>query len=469
MSLRLRIAAAAGLAVAIAVVVVAAVVYLGVRGQLRGEVDDSLRDRAEQVTRFAEGRERGAPPGFFGPGEGRPPPGFAPREVPLRPEPAPFGGTVSFVQFVAPDGGVRRVAGAGRSLPVGDEAQRIARDGGGSELSDLDVDGTHLRVLTTGLRGGGAIQVARPLDEVDSQLGSIALVLALVGVGGILLSAALGAAVASTALTPVARFTRRTEELTADPDLSHRIDVVGDDELARLARSFNATLDSLEGSVEAQRQLVADASHELRTPIASLRANIQTLEHAGRLSAAEQEALRRDVIEELDELTALVADVVELARGTKLGDHVGELRLDEIVRSVVERARGRAADLDFRLDTEATLVRGEPQRIQRAVSNLVDNAAKWSPPGGAVEVALANGVLRVRDHGPGFDDDDLPRVFERFYRADGARAMPGSGLGLAIVRQATEAHGGSVSAANAPGGGALLTASFGPGLSPGPS
>jgi two-component system, OmpR family, sensor histidine kinase MprB len=461
MSLRMRIAAAAGLAVAIAVVVVAAVVYLGVRGQLRGEVDDSLRDRAEQVVRFAEGHQRGAPPGFFRPGDG-PPPGAVPGEVPLRAEPAPFGGTVSFVQFVAPDGGVRRVAGAGRSLPVGDEAERIASEGEGSELTDLDVDGNHLRVLTTGLPGGGAIQVARPLEEVDSQLESIAIVLALVGVGGILLSAALGAAVASAALAPVARFTRRTEELTADPDLSHRIEVVGDDELARLARSFNATLDSLEGSVEAQRQLVADASHELRTPIASLRANIQTLQHAGRLSSVEQEALRRDVIDELDELTALVADVVELARGTKLGDHVGELRLDEIVCSVVERARGRATNLDFRLDTEATIVRGDPQRIQRAVSNLVDNAAKWSPAGGAVEVELADGVLSVRDHGPGFDDEDLPRVFERFYRADGARALPGSGLGLAIVRQATEAHGGGVSAANAPGGGALLRASFGP-------
>jgi two-component system, OmpR family, sensor histidine kinase MprB len=159
--------------------------------------------------------------------------------------------------------------------------------------------------------------------------------------------------------------------------------------------------------------------------------------------------------------------VVELARGTKLGDHVGELRLDEIVCSVVERARGRATNLDFRLDTEATIVRGDPQRIQRAVSNLVDNAAKWSPAGGAVEVELADGLLSVRDHGPGFDDEDLPRVFERFYRADGARALPGSGLGLAIVRQATEAHGGSVSAANAPGGGALLTASFGPGRSAG--
>jgi two-component system sensor histidine kinase MprB len=218
--------------------------------------------------------------------------------------------------------------------------------------------------------------------------------------------------------------------------------------------------------VEAQRQLVADASHELRTPIASLRANIQTLGEADRLPLSEREALRADVVAELDELTALVADVVELARGTAPGELTDEVRLDEIVAAVVDRARTRTAGrLDFDVRTEPTVVRGDPGRINRAVSNLVDNAVKWSPPGRAVELSLAEGALTVRDHGPGFDDRDLPRVFERFYRADGARGLPGSGLGLAIVRQAAEAHGGSAEAANAPGGGALLRVSFGPVLS----
>jgi two-component system sensor histidine kinase MprB len=238
--------------------------------------------------------------------------------------------------------------------------------------------------------------------------------------------------------------------------------VTGRDELSRLAHSFNSTLDALERSVEAQRHLVADASHELRTPIASLRANIQTLQEADRLPAGEVESLRADIVEELDELTALVGDIVELARGSKPDELADDVRLDRIVEAVAERAQMRAGErVSFRVEVEPTVVRGEPQRIQRAVANLVDNAVKWSPTGGSVELELKGGELSVRDHGPGFADADIPHVFERFFRAEAARGLPGSGLGLAIVRQAAEAHGGFAIAANAPGGGALLRVSFG--------
>jgi two-component system, OmpR family, sensor histidine kinase MprB len=365
---------------------------------------------------------------------------------------------------VLPNGSVARPRDETEALPAGERALEIARSGEGEELRDVTVDGVHLRVLTAALpQGRGALQVARPLDEVDRQLDRIVLVLLVVGASGVALAAGLGAIVARTALAPVARFTRRTEELAAAPDPSERMEVVGSDELARLARSFNTTLDALERSVEAQRGLVADASHELRTPIASLRANIQTLEEAERLPPGEREALRADIVGELDELTALVADIVELARGAKPGEAVDDLRLDEIAMAVVERARARAGDrAQFTVDVEPTLVRGEPERIQRAIANLVDNAVKWSPPGGEIELTLADGILSVRDHGPGFAEADLPHVFERFYRARDARGMPGSGLGLAIVRQAAEAHGGEAEATNAPGGGALMRVSFGP-------
>jgi len=273
----------------------------------------------------------------------------------------------------------------------------------------------------------------------------------------------MGWVVARAALAPVSRFTRRTEALTANPDLSQRLEIEGEDELARLARSFNATLDALEQSAEAQRHLVADASHELRTPIASLRANIQVLEDADQLPEADRESLRADIIAELDELTALVGDVVELARGSKPSDVVDDVRIDQIVRALVERAERRAPDgVVFHASLQPTVVSGEPERISRAISNLLGNAAKWSPPHGSIEIALADGTLSIRDHGPGFDEADLPHVFDRFYRADNARGMPGSGLGLAIVRQAAEAHGGWVTAANAPGGGALLQVAFGP-------
>ena len=456
MTLRTRIACAAGLAVALAVIAAAVAVYLGVRGELRGEVDDSLRGRAEAILDRGEGR---APDSRGRPGElGPPPEGPAPA----------FGGPEGYVQLVLPGGRVLRRPGPSEQLPVQERAREIAGAGEGEYLADLTVGGTHVRVLTTALPGGGALQIARPLDEIDRQLDHIAFVLVLVGAAGIALGAGLGAVVARAALAPVARFTTRSEELAANPDPSQRMDIHGRDELARLARSFNTTLDALERSVEAQRQLVADASHELRTPVASLRANIQTLEQADRLPLHERAALRADVVSELDELTALVADVVELARGAKPGEMTDDVRLDRIVEEVVERAEGRARGrVRFEMSTEPTVIRGQPERIQRAVSNLVDNALKWSPPGGAVELTLKAGELTVRDQGPGFADVDVPHVFERFYRAQNARGMPGSGLGLAIVRQAAEAHGGHAEATNAPGGGALVRASFGASVMPG--
>ena len=488
MTLRSRIAAAAGLAVALAVIAAAAAVYLGVRSELRGEVDDSLRDRAAGATaRFggggpeaggeqpqgvgAGGPEEGSAGGR--PSAGRPAPGAGPGlggELPPEPPAERFGGPEGYVQLVLPSGRVLRRQNTSDRLPVQERARAIARSGSGEYLTDMTVGGLHLRVLTAGLPTGGALQVARPLDEVDRELDKILLVLVFVGAAGVALGAALGAGVARAALAPIGRFTRRTEQLTADPDPSQRMEVAGRDELARLARSFNATLDALERSVEAQRHLVADASHELRTPIASLRANIQTLQQADRLPAYERESLRADIIEELDELTALVTDIVELARGAKPGDMADDVRLDRVVDAVVERARARAGrGVTVRLRAEPTVVRGEPQRIHRAVSNLVDNALKWSPVGEPVEVRLANGELVVRDHGPGFAGEDLPHVFDRFYRADEARGLPGSGLGLAIVRQAAEAHGGSVEAANAPDGGAVLRVSFGAPLPAGES
>ncbi|MDX6645638.1 MAG: two-component system, OmpR family, sensor histidine kinase MprB [Miltoncostaeaceae bacterium] len=462
MSLRLRIAAVAGLAVAVTVIAVTAIVYFATRSELRGEVDRSLQATAAGLVRQppqGEGRGRDRGPG------GRPPE-RPPRDVPHAP-PAAFGGAAGFVQRVAPDGAVFRPPGESSSIPVDPGARAVASSGSGLLYADVTVQGHHLRVLTMGAGSRGAIQVARPLDEVDRELDRVLLILIVVGSGGIALAAALGAVVARTALGPIGRFTRRTEALSKRLDLSQRMEVAGGDELGRLARSFNATLEALEHSLESQRQLVADASHELRTPISSLRANIQTLEHAGQLSEVDREALRADIIEELDELTALVGDVVELARGAAPDEALDDVRLDHLVTALVERARRRVGErADLRLRVEPTLVRGEPERIARAVSNLLDNALKWSPPGGLVEVDLADATLTVRDHGPGFDAAELPRVFERFFRSSEARGRPGSGLGLAIVRQAAEAHGGSAEAANAPDGGASLLVRFGPALAP---
>jgi two-component system sensor histidine kinase MprB len=445
--------AVAGMAVAGVVVAVAVTVYVADRSELRGQIDRSLEDVARPYATV-----RHQPPGPDR-DDHRPP-----RESGERPTsapPAPFGGASGYVQLIRSDGRVLRPADETRSLPVDERTLGVARTGKGHFFTDATVGGVHLRVLTTKEADGGAVQVARPLAEVDHALSRLRSVLILVGLAGIALAALLGALVARAALAPIARFTRRTEALTKDPDPSHRLEAEGRDELARLGQSFNATLDALERSVQAQRSLVADASHELRTPIASLRANIQMLEDAERLPERDRNSLRADIIEELDALTALVGDVVELARGSELRAKADDVPLDRIVESALEKVGRRSRDLRFRAELEPTLVSGSPEQIDRAVMNLLDNAVKWSPPGGEIEVILSGGVLSVRDSGPGFEAKDLSQVFDRFYRADNARALPGSGLGLAIVRQTAEAHGGYVRAANDPKGGARLEISFG--------
>jgi two-component system sensor histidine kinase MprB len=465
MTLRVRIAAVASLSVALAVLAAAIGLYVAVGSDLRGELDTQLRTRAQIFSR---------PGGRQGSFDGRVPPGGGPfagaggasgarsNLLPGKVKPAPFGAASGYVQFIAADGQV--FVPGGQSAPgriaVTAADKRIAAAGRGSSLSDRELKGTKLRVLTIGTGAGSAVMIARPLTEVEHELGHLLLILVLIGAGGIVLAALLGMVVARTALAPIARFTARTETLSGSLDLSSRLEVSGRDELSRLAESYNATLDALERSVSAQRHLIADASHELRTPISSLRANIQVLGEADRLPAAEQQSLRDDIIAELDDLTALVGDVVELARGAEPPAAVDDVRLDEVVESAVRSARRRGG-LVYELDLQPTVVSGAADRIGRAVSNLIDNARKWSPPDGEVEVTLRDGVLSVRDHGPGFDEADLPFVFDRFYRAESSRGQPGSGLGLAIVRQSAEACGGFAEARNASDGGAVLSVGFG--------
>jgi two-component system, OmpR family, sensor histidine kinase MprB len=443
-------AVAASAAVALTVVGLAAGDYTATRSTLRDQINNQLTEQARRLTAHASRHSHATTRHA--------------RPVTNVVTSAPFGGAEGSVQFISPTGKVTRpVTDAASVLPVDQRVDAIAKLGRGSFFSDMRVQGIHLRVLTVARGSRGAVQIALPLTEVDDSLHRLLIVMLLMGAGGVLIAAVLGAVVARTALAPVAQFTSRTETLAANPDLSQRLDVVGKDELTRLARAFNATLDTLEHSVEAQRHLVADASHELRTPLASLRTNIQTLEEAEQLPNHERESLRADIIGELDELTALVEDVVELARGTSPSEFVDDIRLDHIVSDLIrgmERRTAGAITIQTRL--EPTVVRGEQERIARAVSNLLDNARKWSPDGAAIDVELHAATLTVRDHGPGFAERDLPHVFDRFYRADSARGMPGSGLGLAIVRHAAEAHGGYAEAANAPGGGAIIRVRFGP-------
>jgi len=476
-SLRARLGLAAGVAVAIAVIAAAFSAYEGTRSELRGQVDSSLRNLARPILVRAcvipnrSGLPQLPPPDEPGDEEAVQcsgwPAGDPDEGLSLdRQSAQAFGGPPGTLTLIRRDGTTYRPAGQRASIPPDARARALAASGRGQYLVDRELDEHHVRVLVIGLRARGALEVALPLAGVDNALHHELVLLVIIAAGGIALAAVLGLLVARTALAPIARFTRQTELIAQRPDRieQQRLDVHGGDELARLAMTFNATLDALERSVQAQRNLVADASHELRTPIASIRANLQLMRDERLLGEADREAVRADIIEELDELTRLVGDVVELARGTKLSAEPGELRLDEIVIEALSRARRRAPGLQFESELEPTLVRGDGERVARAVSNLLDNAIKWSPEGGRVEVALSAGVLTVRDHGPGFETEDLPFVFDRFHRAKKARSKPGSGLGLAIVRQAAEAHDGFVEASNAPEGGALLRVGFGPPL-----
>ncbi len=435
MTFRQRLTLASAVAVAIAVATASVVTWFVVRSELRGQVDDSLLARAPGLQRIA------VPIGPSLPG----------LEVPL-------GGPAFLFEVITPNGNVIRPAGAPPIEIAGDVSAE-----GPPALLDARVGGVHYRVLFTPVGQGFTVVLARPLTEVDATLRTLILMMMFITAAGVGLAAALGMAVTRAAAAPVARLSDAAERVTETGDLSLRIEQPDThDEIGRLAASFNEMLGALEDSVGAQRQLVADASHELRTPLTSVRTNIDLLASGRVTDPSERDALIADVRAQLEELTAIVNDVVELARGAEQPTEFEDVRLDEVVRSDVERFERRTPHPPVRVDLEPSIVTGDAARISRAVRNLLDNAAKWSPPDAGIEVGVRGSTVEVRDHGSGFAEEDLPHVFDRFYRATSARGMPGSGLGLAIVRQVAEAHGGRAVAENAAGGGAMVRVEFSP-------
>ncbi len=471
MSFRRRITLASAAAVAIAVVLASGLVYLLTSNELHGQVDTQLRNRVDNLRLVARApaRPRGRPlldilqdrsPSERALLEGTSiPPGNALRNVSPRPNQVR-----GYQQLVDSSGKVLFRSGAADvTLPVDPRTRALAAGRGSSFFRDAKVKGIELRILAEYLARGRAVQFAQPLTEVNELLSHLRLILVLIGLGGIALAALLGRLVAGAAVLPVKRLTRATEHVAETMDLSGRIQSAGEDEIGRLAVSFNAMLDALEGSmsaldasVHAQRQLVADASHELRTPVTSLRTNIEILQQGGSMDDGEREHLLNDVVEQIEQLTLLMNDLIDLARGEKPRADTEDVRLDLVVGEVVERARKPAPATPLQVELEPTIVTGVPARLERAVSNLIDNAIKYSPPGEQVEIRLGGEELTVRDHGPGIAAEDLPYVFDRFYRGAEARGRPGSGLGLAIVRQVVDQQGGSIAAEPAPGGGTLM-------------
>jgi two-component system, OmpR family, sensor histidine kinase MprB len=440
--LRTRLTAAAAFSATLAIVAVIAVAYVAVRHELLSNVDSQLRSQVRELNVTQQ----------FGP---------VGQYVYVQSQVGDIGG---YVETASTSGAAQPARGQSVKLPVSRADERVARSGG-SAYSDVMVGGLHLRVLAVPLRGTSdqAVLLALPLTAADSQLHKLRvafLLLALLGLGLVVTGTWV---VVRRTMRLVASLTEAAERIAVTRDLTTRIDDYGEDELGRLASTFNTMLDALERSVGQQRQLILDASHELRTPLASLRTNVEVLHDVERLSLTQRRSLLDGIVTQLDELTGLVADVVELARGDAPESAQEDVALDDVLSHAVDRARRYWPNVIFMFSAEPVVVRGVPNRLDRAIANLLDNAGKFSPAGSVVDVGLTvDGVLTVADRGPGIPESALAYVFDRFFRADEARAMPGSGLGLAIVKQVIDGHHGTVTLSNRAEGGTLVRVTLSP-------
>lgn len=451
MSFRMRLTALAALAVAVAIIGTSFVVYYTDRQQLIRQVDGDLTESRTVSPLSAvagipidgiDGNAHVAKGVIFGSG-GKQVHFRGPRRLPaFFSVVLPRSSTAVQVQIVRRKGD----ATPAKALPT---------------FSTLTVEGVSTRALTL-VGPKETVTISRSLLDVNRDLAHLKWLLVLVSFGGVGAAAVLGALVSGRAMAPLRRLTETTERIIDTGDLSERTGLRGRDEISRLSTRLDELLATLEQSLRTQRQLVADASHELRTPIATLRANFELLAEPGTLDASERAELMTDVRDELESMTTLVGELVELARGEEPDIAPRPFRLDDVVQTAVDRTSRRAPELTFRTLLEPSVVTGVPERIERAVSNLLDNARKWSPAGETVDIAVHDGLVEVRDHGPGIAAEDLPLVFNRFYRSASARGMPGAGLGLAIVKQIADAHDGSISVDRAPDGGVILRLQLSP-------
>lgn len=461
MSLRARLVIAlAGLAV-LATAVVAVTGYATTRRALRAEVDRTLTAYARQL-RDPDGRTvaalcgRGRLPGGFVPGGGIGETGDTRAAIPDLPG--------SRVQCLSGRG--RLVTVGSVRLPVDARARALARSGGRSRyalIATVRADGTSYRVLTVPVPGGGAVQLARNLAEAELTLRTLRNRYLLVGILALVAATAAGWLIARRITAPLAQLTDAAELVAATGEPRADLEPGGEDEVGRLSRAFATMLDALMRSRRDQQRLAQDAGHELRTPLTSLRANIDTLRRHPDLDPPRREEVLEDLAAEARELSLLTDELIDLVADRRSDDPARAVDLAALVRRAVERV-SRRTDHEIRLEAEPVIVFGQPAALQRAVANLLDNAAKFSPPASRIEVRVAGGVVEVRDHGPGIADSDLPRIFDRFFRADSARSLPGSGLGLAIVARVAADHGGAVRAANAPDGGAVISLAIPPAI-----
>ncbi|MGN6576965.1 MAG: sensor histidine kinase [Nocardioides sp.] len=438
-SLASRVTLLATMAVGLSVALVAAAAYFTVRHQLTDTLDQSLLRRAtaaSQSSTLSELTARRVPSWMVGAADVK------------------VGFITADNRVVTTDQGPDT-----ESITLGRPELAVARGQRQFSIRTIGTQAGKFRVAAVPTKDDGvALVLAQSLRNNEYTLEKLGLVLLLFGLAGVVAAALSGWAVARNGLRPVRRLTDAAEDIARTEKLDP-IEVEGNDEIARLASAFNAMLAALSASRDRQRQLVADAGHELRTPLTSLRTNLDLLVQAdarGGLSPESRAELRHDIRFQIEELTTLIGDLTELARDEPTPTTPEPVDLAETTARAVDRVRRRATSLHFDVHLDPWWVVGESAALERAVTNLLDNAAKWSPPLGVVTVRLEHGTLLVADQGHGIPDEDLPHVFDRFYRSKESRTMPGSGLGLSIVRQVAERHGGSVTAGDAEGGGAAL-------------
>ena len=436
-SLASRVTLLATLAVGVSVAIVALAGFATVRMQMMAALDESLLDRASAAARsnaLSVLTEQRVPSWTLGAADVN-------------------------IGFIDAAGHITSVDRDTSPIQIGAPEIAVARGQAAYSLRTVGTGDGRYRVVAVPTQGGGvALVLAQSLEPTERTLEKLGLVLLIFGVAGVVVASIAGWAVARNGLRPVRRLTAAAEEIARTEQLNP-IAVEGNDEIARLASAFNAMLAALGASRDRQRQLVADAGHELRTPLTSLRTNLDLLVQADRRGGLSEQArteLLSDVRFQIEELTTLIGDLVELARDEELPVAVEPVDLAEMVDRAVDRVRRRAAGLEFDVHTEPWLVTGDAGALERAVTNLLDNAVKWSPPLGVVTVRLEHGRLLVADEGAGIAEEDLPHIFDRFYRSKESRTMPGSGLGLAIVRQVAERHGGAVGAGASSRGGAAF-------------
>ena len=438
LSLALRVALLTTTAVGMTLAVVSAMVFFTVRAEFETSLDESMLRRANAAVKAGVTQLTL---------DGVPQSAFAATDVKIA---------------VVQGGRLFSTQDSQAVTPyIGQDELQVSIGDRTNSFRSAKIGGVHYRVVAVQAGQGTALVLAQSMESSRHALERLQLILWLSSAVGVAIAGLTGWIVATNGLRPVRRLTEAAERVARTQELTP-IAVAGHDELARLTTSFNSMLLALDASQERQRQLVADAGHELRTPLTSLRTNIELLSQASespgrQLSDTARTEIMGDVRAQLQELTTLVGDLMELARDEPLVRDPEPVDLSDVVSRAVERVQLRATNITFDVETESWMVVGEQQLLERAVTNLLDNAAKWSPPLGTVRIGLSDGVLTVTDDGPGINDEDLPHVFDRFYRSSEARTLPGSGLGLSIARRAAERHGGSITAGRAEGGGTLMT------------